>query len=387
MAIIDRIKYDGPPDILVWKFPRDNLVLGGQLIVNESQEALFYKSGRALDLFPPGTHTLSTYNIPILQQLVNLPFGGETPFSAEVYYINKVAKLDYRWGTKTPIPVEDPKYKVILQVGCFGQFGLRVIDSRSFITQIVGTLASWNSNAILEYFRGAIINCVKVEIAKFLVVRSISIASITAYIDDVSIIVENRLREEFQSYGLELLNFYITSISIPDSELVKLQKGAFSNLEIDQMGDARFQMMRGLEVMEAAAKNPGAPGTLMGGGIGLGLGLQLAGSFQGMEPRIGNPPAQQTRAGDTIPATASAPSVTCSSCKSTAPLGTKFCNQCGVKFETGSPCQACGATVTPGSRFCSECGTRVEVNRICSSCNTPGVPGSKFCNECGTRFG
>lgn len=128
MAIIDRIKYDGNSNGSQWlihKCPSEQFVLGSQLIVNQGQEALFFKGGEALDLFGPGTHTLSTGNLPILDKLVNLPFGGKTPFSAEVYYINKTANLDMKWGTSTPIPLEDPKYGLILNVGARGQYGIQ----------------------------------------------------------------------------------------------------------------------------------------------------------------------------------------------------------------------------------------------------------------------
>src|SRR3954463_14667804 len=105
MALLDRIKFGGPSNVLVWKWPSDAIRLGAQLIVNESQEALFFKGGQALDLFGPGTHTLATGNLPILSKLMNLPFGGKTPFAAEIYYINKSLALGQNWGTKTPIPV------------------------------------------------------------------------------------------------------------------------------------------------------------------------------------------------------------------------------------------------------------------------------------------
>jgi membrane protease subunit (stomatin/prohibitin family) len=101
MALIDRIKFDAPDDnILVWKFPSDELTLGTQLIVNQSQEALFLKGGQVCDLFGPGTYTLSTANLPLLRALVDLPFGGQTPFAAEVWFVNKTVKRDLRWGTQ-----------------------------------------------------------------------------------------------------------------------------------------------------------------------------------------------------------------------------------------------------------------------------------------------
>jgi membrane protease subunit (stomatin/prohibitin family) len=107
MAVLDRIKFDGPPDVLVWKWPSESLSLGAQLIVNESQEALFYKSGQALDLFGPGTHTLSSGNLPFLQKIVNLPFGGKTPFATEVYFVSKSVALAQDWGTKIPFMILD----------------------------------------------------------------------------------------------------------------------------------------------------------------------------------------------------------------------------------------------------------------------------------------
>jgi membrane protease subunit (stomatin/prohibitin family) len=110
-ALIDGIKYDGPQDgspWLVYKYPSEKFVLGSQLIVNQGQEALFFKGGEALDLFGAGTHTLQTGNLPLLNKLVNLPFGGDTPFTAEIYYINKTSKLNMNWGTQNPFPVEDP---------------------------------------------------------------------------------------------------------------------------------------------------------------------------------------------------------------------------------------------------------------------------------------
>ena len=109
MAFIDRLKYDAESDDwLVWKHPSEEIRRGAQVVVNESQEALFVKGGQALDGLGPGTHTLSTGNIPLLSRLVNLPFGGKTPFAAEVWYVNEHARRDLRWGTKTPIPLIDP---------------------------------------------------------------------------------------------------------------------------------------------------------------------------------------------------------------------------------------------------------------------------------------
>jgi len=380
MAIIDRIKHDGSPELLVWKYrtennPKDNITMGAQLIVNESQEAIFFKGGQALDVFGPGTHTLSTKNLPLLGKLVNLPFGGETPFTAEIYYVNQVSRLDYKWGTLTPIPVEDPKYGVLVPVGCFGQFGLRVADSRLFVTQIVGTMPEWKGNMVLEYFRGVILTRVKDSVAKYVVERNLSIATITTRIDEISQLVEERLRDEFAKYGLELLKFFITSITIPTEDLKKIQEIDFKAREIERLGDQRYQMMRGFDVMEEAAKNPGAPGTLMGAGIGLGIGAKMAGPFSSMTE-------QATQSVTQTPLSHSSESI-CPKCQANIPVGSQFCIKCGANLMAVSVCPSCRQTLTTHSKFCPHCGIKIQSTTNCPSCGAQVPEKVKFCPECG----
>ena len=140
MAIINVVRFDGlkSRDWLTYKHPSEKLVLGTQLIVQEGQAAIFVKGGAVADVFYPGTYTLSTANLPILNSIVNLPFGGETPFSAEVYFINTILKLDINWGTTDPIQLIDPKYYVKLRVRAFGQMGLRVTDVSTLFKELIG---------------------------------------------------------------------------------------------------------------------------------------------------------------------------------------------------------------------------------------------------------
>jgi len=131
MAIVEVVKYNGTPDVFAWKFPNEQLGTWTQVIVNESQEAVLFKGGQALDIFGPGRHTLSTANIPLLNKVINLPFGGRSPFAAEVWYINKVHSLDIKWGTPTPIQLKDPKYNIFVPLRSFGQFGIQSVNPRS----------------------------------------------------------------------------------------------------------------------------------------------------------------------------------------------------------------------------------------------------------------
>ena len=169
MAIIDVVKYDGNDKEFVWKFPSDNLRLGSQLVVKQAQIAFFVKGGKVLDPFESGTYTLHSSNIPILHRLINVPFGGESPFQAEVWFVNLITKLDNKWGTATPLQLEDPMYGIVVPVRAFGQFGLKISEPRLFLETLVGTVNIYSAEKIVEYFTGKIITTITTAIAKKIV--------------------------------------------------------------------------------------------------------------------------------------------------------------------------------------------------------------------------
>jgi membrane protease subunit (stomatin/prohibitin family) len=386
MALLDRIKFDGTPELLVWKYPKENIVLGSQLIVNESQEAVFFKDGQALDIFGPGSTTLHTNNIPLLQKLVNLPFGGETPFAAEVFFVNKVSKLNYKWGTQSPIPVQDPKYNVLISVGAYGQYGLKIVDSRAFVTQLVGTMPVWDSGKVADYFKGLVITKVKDSIAKYVVRKGISIVELSAFLDELSTFATDAIREELNRFGIELLNFFVTSINIPDEETKKIQQGQFQRLQMDQLGDERYQRMRSLDVLETAAGNPGATGTLMAGGLGLGMGVAMMGQANALSQGPGAVPPPQPSAPAGGPAGGPQSGSPCPKCGTALPPGAKFCTQCGTQFPAAAKCPHCGADAPAGAKFCASCGKPIGPSK-CPSCGVDVPAGAKFCASCGKPIG
>lgn len=229
MAIVEVIKYNGPPDLLAWKYPSEELGTWTQLIVNESQEAVLYKGGKALDVFQSGRHTLDTANIPILNKLINLPFGGRSPFTAEVWYINRVFSLDVKWGTATPIQIQDPKYQIFCPIRANGMFGLQIEDSKKFLVKLVGTMPSFDRQTMIKYFRGLYITKVKDSISSYVVKKHISILEINAYIDELSLHMKQRIEPEMAEYGIKLANFYVNDISIPEEDpAVKKLKAALA---------------------------------------------------------------------------------------------------------------------------------------------------------------
>ena len=282
MAIIDRIKHDAPSDHeFVWKYENghgsDKIRLGSQLIVNQAQEVLFVKGGQALDLFGPGTHTLSTGNLPLLGKLVNLPFGGDTPFTAEVWFVNKHAKRDLGWGTPGPLQIIDPTYGFPVTVRAHGKWGIRIEDSRSFITQLVGTLRGADSEKITKYLVGEIAQRFSDALAKCLVVEKVTVFEASTKLNELSAFTKKAISTEFNRFGIEIVNFNVQRISIPDEEIQKFQEAFGEKLRADAIArtDAgAYQKMRAFDTLQAAAENEGgAAGGLLAGGLGLGMGL------------------------------------------------------------------------------------------------------------------
>ena len=184
MAIIDVVRFDGlkSRDWLIYKYPSEELVLGTQLIVQEGQVALFVRGGMVADVFYTGTYTLATDNLPILKSLINLPFGGKTPFSAEIYFINTTVRLDINWGTIDPIQLIDPKYYVKLRIRAFGQMGLRILDATTLFKEVIGGMQKTDIvkfDKIKEYYRGILVIKVKSAIADAIITNEISALEIS----------------------------------------------------------------------------------------------------------------------------------------------------------------------------------------------------------------
>ena len=387
MALIDRIKYDGPRACrhlwLVYKHPSESLVAGSQLIVNKSQEAIFFKGGNALDVFGPGTHTLSTANLPLLQKLVNLPFGGQTPFTAEIFFINKVAKLDLKWGTPDPFQITEPRYQIIVNVRSHGQFGLKIADGRNFTTQIVGALHGGDVSdyeMVSRYFKGVVVTKVKNTIAEMIVNQKVSVLDITALLDSTSTACREHIASEFDRFGLEILNFFIESINIPESDLDRVKRILEDRAEFNILGDDRYTRKRSFDVLETSAGNEGGGG-IMGAGLGLGLGLG-AGSAAGASMV---PVAQQLRTSP--PLSPAPPTLHCPKCSAENPATAKFCGQCGEKMPVAEkkPCPTCKTENPSGAKFCSNCGV-VLGSRTCSTCGHENSPEAKFCADCGNNL-
>lgn len=276
MSIIDRVKWDGSASQLAWKYPSQELSTLTQLIVNESQEAFVVKDGAYDGPFGAGRHTLSTNNIPLLRQLIGLPFGGTSPFSAEVWFVNRAVKLDVRWGTPDPIQLQDPKFGIMVPVRAFGQYGIEVVDSKRFLMKLVGTLPGFDTATLAEYFRGVFTTRIKSAIAGAIVSSGLSVLEVSTRLDDMSAALKLALAADIAEYGVALSQFSIESINVPENDpaVQKLKAALARKAEMNIVG-FDYQQERSFDVLHAAARNEGSAGSVLGAGLGAGMGLAM----------------------------------------------------------------------------------------------------------------
>lgn len=275
MPIIRSIYWDQKDnEQLVYKYPFNDLTYGSVLTVNESQEAYFFKSGTLCDCFEAGRHVISSSNIPILKNLIYLPSGGETTFTAEVWFVSLLEKRNILWGAGN-LRVIDPYFQIPLKVTSRGQYGIKIFDGGLFIEKFVGTLKSSGTDSINDQFRSDIIEGVKIGIANFLKESGLNINEVCTDLRKIANYIKNSLDNTFNSYGITLTNFNIEDIGFDESDpgYLTVMKGIAENARLKSLG-VNYLQERQLEIAQAAAGNEGA-GAFMGVGIGLGAGQQL----------------------------------------------------------------------------------------------------------------
>lgn len=290
MAIIDVIKYEITDGVFCYKFPSDNLKIGSQLVVYPSQTAFFIKGGSVCDSFSSGTYTITSENIPVLGALINLPFGGESPFKAEVWFVNHISKLDMPWGTPHPIQLEDPKYKIIIPVRAHGQYGLKVTDPRKFLETLIGNMSSFTTDKIDAYYKGKLIALLNNEIAQQIIDKGVSVLDINTQLMSMSNECEQKLNKIFDKYGVSIVDFSIMSINIPENDpsVIKLKQAKDLAARLSITGRDVYQMERSFDVLEKAATNEGAGGQMLAIGAGMGVGVGVGGVLGNMAQQMIN---------------------------------------------------------------------------------------------------
>lgn len=335
--IIDVLKWDAMPNVFAFHHPNAELNTKTQLIVKESQEAVFQKEGLFYGPLLPGRHVLDTKNIPFLTKFVTTFVSkGHSPYTAEVWFVSKAVPLNVKWGTTDPILIEDPLYHIALPIRAFGQYGIAITDSCKFLARLVGRVPAFTEKVLASYFKGVIVTYAKEAIAKEMTEGNCSLLHIGTKLEAISKSLENRISEALVDYGVELRMFMVNSISTDenDSSVVQLRKALAKKAEMQIIGYT-YAQERSFDTMQTAAGNEGSAGAMMGAGMGMGMGFgmghpmgqsmaQMAGNIN-----VGQPGVQMTPPG------------VCAT-----PAGSKFCTNCG------------GALVA-NAKFCPQCGTKV----------------------------
>ena len=220
-ALASVIKYEGDNETLVWKHPIEDFNLGSQLIVHESQEAIFFRDGQALDLFGAGRYTLETQQLPLLEKLYHLPSDTEATFHAEVYYINLTTQMGIKWGTDSKVRLFDPQSGMHIEIGACGEFNVRVTDSRKLLIKVVGTTDRLSQSQLLGaggrgFFRAMIMTQVKTYLAQAIKESGCSILEIDEQLSQLSQLLCEKINAAVSEYGIEMPEFFVSSILTPD---------------------------------------------------------------------------------------------------------------------------------------------------------------------------
>lgn len=387
MEITSIIKYEGDNSTFVWKHPKEDFNTATQLIVHETQEAIFFLNGQPLDKFGSGRYTLETENIPLLRRIANIPTDGLSPFHCEVYFINKAEQMAIKWGTDSKIQYMEPTYGFPLAIGASGEMSLKADDSLKLLMKLVKTERDLSQAKLVAYFRGILMTRVKTYIAQVMKSNAINIFEIDEKLVDFSNAIHEKLTPDFAEYGISLERFFVTTIVKPDGatqyekfkelhfrkyadiaeaqlrqqvEVIDEETAAKKALIASQAAAKKrvqegytYQQERGFDVAEKVAENDAA-GQFTGMGIGLGAMAGVGGTVGGV---VGGAVGQVFSGMDV----ASPP-------------------QSILRF-----CDQCGAELTPGAAFCDNCGTPLTSYDVCPHCIFRFTKAGKFCPRCGAR--
>lgn len=405
------IKYEGDNSTFVWKHPCEDFNTGSQLIVHESQQAIFFMNGQILDVFESGRHTLDTENIPLIRKFFNKSFGNNSPFHCEVYFVNRTEQMAIKWGTDSKIEYMEPTYNFPIQIGASGEMSLRVIDAKRLLVKIVGTESSLNQTNVVQKFRAFLMTKFKTYMSTYIRENAVNIFQIDEKLTELSASLHDMLREDFEEYGVSLVHFFVTTIVKPEDdstyrrfkELHFRQYADIAEARLKQSVDIigqetekqrvimeaeglaakrqiegyTYSQERGFDIAEGFAKNEGG-GNMANLGIGLGVMTGVGGTVGGLvNESIGNAVKSQD----------ASQVAQCPNCGNALPENAKFCLECGTKIEQLSAnemiCPHCN-TKTPKGNFCMECGGKLQLN--CPNCGFEITQNAKFCPECGHRM-
>jgi membrane protease subunit (stomatin/prohibitin family) len=283
--LIDIIEWlDDSRDTIVWRFPRyeNEIKMGAKLVVRESQAAVFVNEGQVADVFGPGTHTLTTQNMPILSTLKGWKYGFESPWKAEVYFVNTRQFTDMKWGTQNPVIVRDPEFGAV-RLRAFGAFAMRVVDPARLLRELVGTDPQFRTEEVQEYLRQLVVGHLGNALAR----AQVPLLDLAAQQLTIGNTLAAVLSDELSANGIAIPKFIIENISVPPEVEAALDKrtsiGVVGNLD-------QYTKFQAANAMEDAANNTGGAGEAFGFGLGMSAGQRATQAMNTPTPAAGPPP-------------------------------------------------------------------------------------------------
>ena len=348
MGILDKIKgqlidviewSDSSNKTMVYKYDRNGkeIMMGAQLTVRESQVAVFVNEGEIADIFEPGRYELQTSNMPSLTALKSWKYGFNSPFKADVYFINTKQFLDMKWGTSNPVMMRDAEFGMI-RLRAFGIYSFRVSEPVTFLKEVFGTASLFTVDGVEGQIKRTLVSGLSDAIAE----SKIPALDLAANYDELANYALQSINPKLAALGLSLCSFVIENISLPEEVEKSMDKrtsmGVLGNLD-------QYAKYQAAEAMREAANNNG--NSMAGMGVGMGAGAAMGQMF-----------AQSL--GNTASAAASskASGNVCSACGAAVPAGSKFCPECGAKQNACAFCTSCGKEIPSGTKFCPECGAK-----------------------------
>ena len=296
-------------DQLVQRIPQTgwgDIRLGSQLIVGESQQAVFFRDGKALDTFGPGRHTLTTANVPLLINLLGKAFNGESPFKASVYFVNMIDMLDQKWGTSQPVALRDPDLGMV-RLRAFGAYSFRIADAQRFVAQIVGQRGLYSTDEITNWLRGQIVS----SFTDLLGETKAGLFDLPKLVDELGVALKAKLSEQFEQVGVQLKQIFVESVSATEETLKAIDERAAMGAIGDMKAYLQFKAARAMGDAAKASGQGGGGGGLaegMGLGAGIGMGAGLGGMIaqamsgamqqQPQQPQQSSAPAAPTSKAD-----------------------------------------------------------------------------------------
>ncbi|MCR5150990.1 MAG: SPFH domain-containing protein [Clostridiales bacterium] len=437
--IADIIKYEGDNSTFIWKHPCEDFNSLTQLIVHESQEAVFFMNGEALDVFQAGRHTLETQNIPLIGKALNRATDDQTPFHCEVYFINQTVQMDLKWGTDSKVRYLEPEYGIPLELGASGSMNLRVSNGLKLLVKLVGTMngIAWGESganftkSLQNSFRPMISTAVKSNLTAAIKENNINILEIDEHLTELSATLKNKIIPGFEEYGLTVPEFYLTTVVLPEENpnfkrirelhTISLQTkmaqaeaqvrtaqaqaqaqvtAAQREIELEKQTtqtevakrEAERQVITAKAQAEAARQAGFAQAQVMQAQGYNKKDVIQAEVQKAYAEGIGNMGSGGGAGGSTMSDIVGLGVGLQAAQAMSGQIGGIFSGLNNKQAESNAPaqtvkCTKCGATLPEKAKFCLECGEKVinltENEIICPSCKAK-TPKGKFCMECGS---